>query len=143
MNINEYNNPKNSLVLFELSKKFDFLIRAYNSEKFPKVLMLSGEKGIGKFTLINHFLSYVYDKNNYDLESHTINNQTLFYKQYLKDLFPNIMYLSGNNFKSSKIGFKLKNFRFTKKFCKNYVNLPTLVSLNKDFKNNIKLMLVS
>ena len=47
------------------------------------------------------------------------------------------------NFKSSKIGFKLKNFRFTKKFCKNYINLPTLVSLNKDFKNNIKLMLVS
>jgi len=112
MNINEYNNPKNSLVLFELSKKFDFLIRAYNSEKFPKVLMLSGEKGIGKFTLINHFLSYVYDKNNYDLESHTINNQTLFYKQYLKDLFPNIMYLSGNNFKSSKIE-DIRNLKVT------------------------------
>ena len=81
MNINEFNDPKNSLVLFELSKKFDFLIRAYKSKKFPKVLMLSGQKGIGKFTLINHFLSYVYDQNNYDLKNHTIINQTIFYKR--------------------------------------------------------------
>ena len=103
MNINEFNDPKNSLVLFELSKKFDFLIRAYKSKKFPKVLMLSGQKGIGKFTLINHFLSYVYDQNNYDLKNHTIINQTIFYKQYLKNLFPNIIHLSGNNFKSLKV----------------------------------------
>ena len=47
------------------------------------------------------------------------------------------------NFKSSQVGFRLKKFKYTKKFCKNYVNLPTLVSLSKDFKNNIKLMLVS
>ena len=103
MNINENNNPKHSLVLFELSDKLDFLIKLYNSNKIPRVLMLTGEKGIGKFTLINHFLSYIYDKNNYDLKNQSINNQTQFYKQYLNNIFPNIIYLSGDNFKNLKV----------------------------------------
>jgi len=103
MNINEYNNPKNSLVLFELGSKLDFFIKLYNSEKLPRVLMITGKKGIGKFTLINHFLSYVYDKINYDLKNKSINNQTSFYKQYLNNIFPNIIYLSGSNFKNVKI----------------------------------------
>ena len=58
MNINsEYNDPKNSLVLFELGDKLDFLIHLHKTKKFPKVLMISGKKGVGKFTIINHFLS--------------------------------------------------------------------------------------
>ena len=81
MNINEYNDPRNSLVLFELSNKLDFLIKLYNLKKLPKVLMITGKKGVGKFTLINHFLSYIYDKDNYDLEKKSINNQTEFYKK--------------------------------------------------------------
>jgi len=103
MNINEYNDPKNSLVLFGLGSKLDFLIKLYNSKKLPKVLMISGKKGVGKFTLINHFLSYIYDQDNYDLENRSINNQTQFYKQYLNNIFSNIVYLSGNNFKNVKI----------------------------------------
>jgi len=103
MNINEYNDPKNSLVLFGLGSKLDFLIKLYNSKKLPKVLMISGKKGVGKFTLINHFLSYIYDKNNYDLKNRSINNQTQFYKQYLNNIFSNIIYLSGGNFKNVKI----------------------------------------
>ena len=60
MSINEYNDPKNSLVLFGLGDKLDFLIKLYNSKKLPKVLMITGKKGVGKFTLINHFLNYIY-----------------------------------------------------------------------------------
>ena len=103
MNINEYNDPKNSLVLFGLDSKLDFLIELYNLKKLPKVLMISGKKGVGKFTLINHFLSYIYDKDNYDLKNKSINNETQFYKQYLNNIFPNIIYLSGSNFKNVKI----------------------------------------
>tara|TARA_X000001036_G_scaffold431561_1_gene466063 strand:- start:164 stop:1099 length:936 start_codon:yes stop_codon:yes gene_type:complete len=103
MNVNEYNDPKNSLVLFGLGSKLDFLIQLYNSKKLPKVLMLTGKKGVGKFTLINHFLSYIYDKNNYNLENNSIDNQTQFYRQYLSNIFPNIIYLSGGNFKNVKI----------------------------------------
>jgi len=103
INNSENNDPKNSLVLFELGNKLDFFIKLYNLKKLPKVLMLTGKKGIGKFTLINHLLNYIYDKNNYDLKKKSINNQTEFYKQYLNNIFPNIIYLSGNNFKNVKI----------------------------------------
>ena len=81
MKANEYNDPKKSLVLFGLENKLDFLIKLYNSKKLPRVLMISGKKGVGKFTLVNHFLSYIYDKDNYDLKNKSINNKTQFYKQ--------------------------------------------------------------
>ena len=103
MNINESHDPKNSLVLFGLDSKLDFLIKLYNSKKLPKILMISGKKGVGKFTLINHFLNYIFDKNNYDLKNKSINNQTQFYKQYFNNIFSNIVYLSGNDFKNVKI----------------------------------------
>ena len=45
---NENNDPKNSLVLFGLGDKLDFLIKLYNSNKLPKVLMITGKKGVGK-----------------------------------------------------------------------------------------------
>ncbi len=103
MKINEYNNPKNSLVLYELDNKLNFLIQLYKSKKLPKVLMVSGKKGVGKFTLVNHFLTYIYDHDNYDLENKSINDESYFYKQYISDLFPNIIHLSGEKFKGIRI----------------------------------------
>ena len=101
--INENNDPKNSLVLFGLDEKLDFLIKLYKSNKLPKVLMITGKKGEGKFTLINHFLTYIYDKDNYDLKNKSINSQTPYYKQYINGINPNIIHLSGTNFKSIKL----------------------------------------
>ena len=103
MKINEYNDPKNSLVLFGLENKLDFLIKLYNSKKLPRVLMISGKKGIGKFTLINHFLNYIYDNENYDRINNSINSKTQFYKQYLDNMFPNIIHLKGDNFRNIRI----------------------------------------
>ena len=103
MKANEYNDPKKSLVLFGLENKLDFLIKLYKSKKLPRVLMISGKKGIGKFTLINHFLNYIYDKDHYDLKNKSINSQTQFNKQYLNSIFSDIIYLSGDNFKNVKI----------------------------------------
>jgi DNA polymerase-3 subunit delta' len=101
--MNDYNNPKKSLTLFELNEKLDFLINIYNLKNFPKVLMLSGYKGMGKFTLINHFLNFVFDKENYNLRNKQINNQTIFYKQFLNNSFPNIIYFEGVAHKNVKI----------------------------------------
>ena len=92
MNTNEYNDPKKSLVLFGLENKLDFLIKLYKSKKLPRVLMISGKKGIGKFTLINHFLNYIYDKDHYDLKNKSINSQTQFNKQYLNSIFSDIIW---------------------------------------------------
>tara|TARA_Y100001970_G_scaffold196364_1_gene238748 strand:+ start:2292 stop:3227 length:936 start_codon:yes stop_codon:yes gene_type:complete len=103
MNIDKLDDPKNSLNLFGLDNFFDFLVNLLNTEKLPKVLLLSGNKGIGKFTLINHFLTYMYDKENYDYDKKLINENSTFYKQYSKNLFQNITYLSGSKFNSIKI----------------------------------------
>ena len=100
---NDFMNPRNSLVLFGLNKEFDFLVDLYDTNKFPKSLMISGPKGSGKFTLINHLLNYIYDKNNYTLKERIINKDTIFYKQYLNEVFSNIIYLSGDYFKNTKI----------------------------------------
>ena len=96
-------NPKNSLFLYGLDQKFDFLSNLYNLGNFPRVLMLSGKKGLGKFTLINHFLNYVFDRENYNLELKKINIQSLFFKQYLNNVYPNIIHLKGSNLKNIKI----------------------------------------
>lgn len=103
MTISEFENPKKSLVLFELNQEFDLLIKLYKSNKFPKTLMLTGKKGIGKFTIINHFLNFIFDRNNYDLKKNIIKPNSDFNKQYLNDTFSNIIYLDGSKFKNSKI----------------------------------------
>ena len=58
MNITEKFNPKNSLELFGLNEYFDNLRDLIFSDNFPKVLLFSGDKGLGKSTLINHFLHF-------------------------------------------------------------------------------------
>ena len=94
---------KEYLNLIGLDEKFNFLIKLFNLKKFPKVLMLTGKKGIGKYTLINHFLTYVFDKDNYNLNNKIINNETSFYKQCTNNIFPNIICLSGDSFNSIKV----------------------------------------
>jgi len=110
--ISENEKPKEYLNLLGLDEKFNFLIKLYNLKKFPKVLMLTGKKGIGKYTLINHFLTHVFDKDNYDSKNKIINNLTDFYKQYSKNIFQNIIYLSGNSFNPIKVD-DIRNLKST------------------------------
>ena len=56
MSLNESFDPKNSIELFGLRKNFNFLKGLYNSKKLPNITLISGEKGLGKSTLINHLL---------------------------------------------------------------------------------------
>ena len=58
MNHSDYFNPKKSLKLVELNKNFDFLENLYQNEKFPKALLFTGNKGEGKFTLINQLICH-------------------------------------------------------------------------------------
>ena len=123
MSTNLPSDSKLSLSLFGLSQKLEFLIQLYKLKKFPKVLMISGKKGIGKATLINHFLNYVYDNKNYDLKNQTINSQSIFFKQYIDNLFPNIIYYSGSNYKNISIE-DIRNLKST-------LNKKTLSSFHR------------
>ena len=64
MNLIESFNPKKSLRLIEHKDNFNLLKNLVIKKMFPKVLMLSGTKGDGKFTLICHLLHYYFDKQN-------------------------------------------------------------------------------
>ena len=50
-------------------------IKLYESGNFPKVSLVTGEKGIGKFTLVFHLIIYIFSKiykQPYNLEEHPI-----------------------------------------------------------------------
>ena len=53
-------NPLASTKLFGLNNYLLDLIKLHDQEKFPKVIMLSGKKGLGKFTLVNHLMNYIF-----------------------------------------------------------------------------------
>ena len=65
--------------------------------------MFSGNKGSGKATLINHFLYSIFDIENYDLENLNTPENSIFLKQFKNNIFSNIIYISGADFKSMKI----------------------------------------
>ena len=108
--LNDYFHPKKTLKLIGHEKKISFLMELINENKLPKVLLLTGDKGIGKFTLINHLMFYYFDQKNYDIKNFEIRSSS-FYKKILQNIYPDIIYLNGSDFKNVKIEDirKLKN----------------------------------
>lgn len=83
--------------LYGLNKYFLELARLYDIQKIPKVLMLSGRKGQGKYTLIHHLISYIFDKKNYDLREGIINRSNKLFQDLKENYNPNIIYYGCNN----------------------------------------------
>ena len=106
MNLKDYFNSKSTLQLIQLNEHFDFLKSLIKDNGFPKALMLSGEKGSGKFTLISHLMHFLYDEKNYDIENYIINKKSHFHNQFVEGIFPNIIYLDSN-----KNNVKIENIR--------------------------------
>ena len=103
MTLPAYFDPKNTFNLLGLSNKFSFLKNLYLKKKLPKVLMFSGKKGSGKSTLVNHLMFFIFDKRNYNDSTNTYIADSFFYGQFKNNLFPNIIFLSGSDFKNIKI----------------------------------------
>jgi DNA polymerase-3 subunit delta' len=103
MNYPFFFDSKNSLNLFGLNENFKFLTSLYMKQNLPKVLMLTGTKGSGKSTLVNHFLFSVFDKKNYDQKKLSFLDSSSLYKEFKNDIFSNIIYIKGSNFKSVKV----------------------------------------
>ena len=96
-------NPK----LVALDEQFDQLINLYENKKFPRVLLLNGKKGLGKFTLINHFLNYLFTKNEkekkYNITKKEINTNSKFYSSLLNQTSQEILFLKAEENKNIKI----------------------------------------
>ena len=102
MNFTEHLNPKKTLELYNLKEEFAYFKNLINSERLPKTIMLTGNKGSGKFTLINHLMTSFFDKNNYDEKNNKIVKQNSFFNMNLINIFSNIIYLEGSNFSNVK-----------------------------------------
>jgi len=96
-------NPLESDILIGPADHFLFLKDLISKDKLPKVVLLTGKKGIGKLTLISHLMHFYFDKHNYDEKKNQFKKRSSFNLQFSESLFPNIFHLEGENFKNVKI----------------------------------------
>ena len=123
MSLINFFDPRKTIKLYGLIDEFKFLKDLILEDKFPRVLLLTGEKGIGKFTLINHLMHFYFNKVNYDLKNNLIKSENVFFKQLLDGVNSNVTILQGSSFNNIKI----ENIRLLKE------NL-TKTSMNNDKK---------
>ena len=111
MKLKENFDPKKTLELVGYEKNFNFLKNLSLKDKLPKVLLLTGEKGIGKSTFVNHFMHFYFDAGNYDEKNFLINKKNKFYNQFSEYSYPNIIYFDNLKYSDVKIDDirKLKN----------------------------------
>ena len=103
MTLPVYFNSKKTSNLFGLKGNFEFLKNLYIKNKLPRAFMLSGKKGSGKSTLVNHFLHFCFDKENYNEETNEFNHVSAFNNQFLNNIYSNIIYLLGSDFKNISV----------------------------------------
>ncbi len=112
MDYPKYFYPINSLNLFGLEQNFNFLSSLYLKNKLPKVLMLSGSKGSGKSTLVNHLLFSIFDEKKYNKNKCTLCETSSLYEKFKNGVFQNILHLNGSDFKSLKVD-DIRNLKST------------------------------
>ena len=92
--------PFNQTKLFGLDKYINELIKLENLDKLPNIILLSGQKGLGKSTLAYHFINYVLSKNedyNYDQNRFIINPENRSFKTILNKSNTNLTSIDIND----------------------------------------------
>ena len=108
-NLNEFKDilePKNQLRLYGFDVLFDNFVKLFNENKLPSVILLHGDKGVGKATFIYHFINYLLSKN--QDHQYSLNNKLIDFKNKSYNLLnSNIntnFYLLEKNKDSKNIG---------------------------------------
>ena len=102
----DFLDPLNSTQLISMNEDFTEMVDLFNLKKFPKVLLLNGKKGVGKFILVFHFLNYIFTqnaKNSYDLKTKSINIKSFFYNQLLARTNQDVLFIKAEENKNIKI----------------------------------------
>ena len=90
--------PVNQIKLFAHKEQFENLIKLYAQNKLPNKILFSGEKGIGKSTIVYHFINFVLSENEeyfYDYENNAINSENKSYKLIQNKSNPNFNLIKG------------------------------------------------
>ena len=94
-------------------------IKLHESGNFPKVNLISGEKGIGKFTLVFHLIIYIFSKfykQPYDLNKKSIDESNLVLNKINSKTFQNFIYFPNED--------------------KNKLNIEKVREIKKDLNNS-------
>ena len=89
----------NDNFLIGKNKLLDNFINLFENKRLPNKILLYGNNGIGKFTLTQHFLNYIYSKNEnnkYDLNNYKININNKSFILFKSSLHPNIRLIEMN-----------------------------------------------
>jgi len=92
--------------LVGLDNYFDDMAMLFEAKKFPKVLLLNGKKGIGKFTLTMHLINYIFTKKEtipYNAKEKTINLDSFFYNSLLNKTTQDVILIQAEENKNIKI----------------------------------------
>ena len=79
--------------LYELNDNLMELINLYEKRKLSNKILITGNKGIGKSTLVNHFINYIFSKDedhSYDLKKNSIQSENRSFKLFQNNSHPNI-----------------------------------------------------
>ena len=106
--------------LFFLTKYLDNFGKLLKSENFPKTSMLTGNKGQGKYTFINHLLFSIKDEK-YDDKNYQINKNSKFYNSFFNGINTNFISIDCSlikieDIRELKINILSKKFDNEKRF---------------------------
>ena len=88
--------PISQLSLYGYEKNFNIFKELLKKNYLPNVILLNGQKGIGKATFAYHFINYLLSLNedcNYSLSNFKINPENKSYKLILNNSHPNFFLL--------------------------------------------------
>ena len=79
--------------LYELNNHLIELSNLYEKKKLANKILITGAKGIGKSTLVNHLINYIFSKDedhSYDLKKNSIQSKNRSFKLFQNNshLFP-------------------------------------------------------
>ena len=109
--------PTNQTKLFGLNDYFNELKYLFNNNKLPNKILLTGQKGSGKFTLSLHLINYILSKNEdyfYDDQDFLINQNNRSFKLVKNNSSPNFYLISP---KKEKKNIEVVQIRELISFC--------------------------
>ena len=129
--------PLEQINLYGLANYFNELKTLYDNKNLPNKILLSGSKGLGKFTLSLHFINYVLSKNEdypYDFEILKINKNNRSFKLVNNNTSSNLYLV---DIKKDKKNIEINQIRELIDFCNksSFNNKPRFVLIN-----NLELM---